>query len=184
MSVKSQLNYPGTISLGDPEQAYPGVKAKWFWSVVGYNRFFQEVPGKPGHALLVVKAQPVSYLFGLLTGVLVHYTKQLSPEEEADFLEVSREIEFGMQGRREARRAAQEQENMVAHLAQEEVKRLAGVGQRYEGSVKHARAKPTIKEQNDAMATLRSGDPEVLFATKQEAYNAGYVKGYESGSDK
>lgn len=181
MSVKTELNYPGTISLGDPQQSYPGCKAKWFYTIWGYNWFFREVPGKAGHALLAVRVEPMTYFFGLLTGVLVHYTKQLSPEEEQDFIEVSREIEFAMNDRRKARREAQEKENLVKALTDQEMKRLAEVGKKYEDRVSHAKAKPTLKEQNDAMATLNSGDPEVLFYDKMDAFKAGYVKGYESG---
>ena len=184
MSIKSQSNYPGQISLGDPVQAYPGVKAKWFWTIWGYNWFFREVDGQPGHGLLVVRAEPMTYFFGLLTGILVHYTKQLTPEEEQDFLEVSREIEFAMADRRKTRQAQREQEAAIKAATDAEMTRLAQVGKKYEDRVKHMKSGTIdMKTRNDIESTLNGGDPEVLFGTKMEAFQAGYVKGYGVGKE-
>lgn len=98
-------------------------------------------------------------------------------------IETSREIEFAMADKRAKRRAAAEEEMKLNLMVQEEMKRLAQVGQRYEDRVKHAKVQPTIKQQNDAMAVLNSGDPEVLFANKLEAFQGGYVRGYENGKE-
>lgn len=184
MSIKAQSGYPGTISLANPAQAYPGAKAKWFWSVGAYNRFFQEKPGKPPHGMVVITAQPTPYFLGLLIGVMVQYTKQLSPEEEADMLRVTREIEFKMAEIRQEREAKAEEERRVKEATEAEMKRLAQVGAKYEERVKHARAQPTLAEQSAIMDLLNKGDPEVLFQSKAEAFAAGYVKGHQVGGAK
>lgn len=187
MSVKTELHYPGTIQLvGTPAVDYPGVKAQWFWSIGSYNSFFQEGPGQ-AKPFIVVKAEPVPYLFGLLTGVLVHYTKQLAPEEEQDFHEVTRRIEFEMADIRKKRAETKAEEVSVAEAAKSEQARLAMVGKKYEDRVAHMRAMaPSDKARKDLEQALNRGDPEVLYNSKDDAFKAGYVSGYETarGGDK
>jgi hypothetical protein len=184
MSVKTELHYPGTIQLvNTPTVDYPGVKATFFWSIHSYNRFFQEGPGQ-AKPFIVVKAEPVPYLFGLLTGVMVHYTKQLAPEEEQDFHEVTRRIEFEMADIRTKRSEKKAEEQRVAKAATEEQARLALVGKKYEERVKHMRAlDPSTSERKELEAALNAGDPETLYGSHTEAFKAGYVRGYEAGKD-
>lgn len=185
MSVKTELtNYPGTIQMvNTPNVDYPGVKAEFFWSIHSYNRFFQEGPGQ-AKPFVVVKAEPVSYLFGLLTGVMVHYTKQLATEEEQDFFEVTRRIEFEMAGIKAKRAEKKAEDQRVAEAAKAEQARLALVGKKYEERVKHMRATdPSTSERKNMEAALNAGDPEVLYMDKVDAFKAGYVKGYEAGKE-
>lgn len=185
MSVKSELGYPGTLSTALRDGQYPGNQARFFWSVDSYNRWFTEEPGKPGHGLLITDVQCVPYFFGLLIGVMVHFTKQLAPEEQEDFLEVSREIEFGMQERRRKRALAAEEANKVQAAAKAEVERLAAVGKKYEERVKHrATLSPGDDERKSLDKTLNAGDPDVLFKDKSEAFAAGFVHGARMKSEK
>lgn len=179
MSVKTALStYPGTISLVPQDLNYPGCKAKFFWSVGSYNRFFTEKPGSPGHAYVVVGAAPISYFLGLLLGVMVHYTKQLTAEEEADFEMVSREIEFGMQEKRRERAQARKDAHQLDLQAQAEVARLAAIGKKYEDRVAHKKSlAPSDEEYKDVEKVLNAGDPEILFLSKEEAFKAGFVHG-------
>lgn len=185
MSVKSELGYPGTISTALRDGQYPGVRAVWFWTVAGFNRWFTEEPGKPGHGLLVTDVQVRPYFFGLLVGVAVQYTKQLSMDEQADFLETSREIEFAMQAKRIAREAARLEARQVEEAAKAEVQRLAAVGRKYEDRVKHMRSlAPSDLQRKELDATTQAGDPELLFTSKLEAFQAGFVHGHTKAGGK
>lgn len=177
MSLKSQMPYPGQISIGAP-QAYPGCKAKWFWSVGGFNDFFSEKPNETPHGYLVVHHEVVPYLFGLFVGVSCMYTKQLDPQEEDDMVEVTRRIESEMFEIRKKRREAREKEELAKRLADEEIKRLAKVGAAYEERVSHMRKMdPGDDERKAIEKALNKGDPEVLFQSKKEAFEAGFMTG-------
>lgn len=181
MSTKTAtVHYPGQISLGIRDVNYPGCAVKWFWTVRGYQKFFAEDEDKPGHGFLVVDARPSPYFFGLLLGVMVTYTKQLTHEEEADMQFVTREIDASLAKRRQERAERQDEERRVQEAATQEQARLALVGKKYEDRVKHMKAPMTIKDRNDAEAALNSGDPEVLFGSKMEAFQAGFAKGVQS----
>lgn len=179
MSIKSTFDYPGTISIALRDGQYPGAKAKWFWTVSGYNRFFTEKEGQPGHGFLVTDVQHVSYFFGLLVGVMVHYTSQLSPKEKAYFLQATKELEYKMMEMRQEEEAKEEEAQRVNVAAQEEVQRLAAVGSKYEARTKHRRTlPPSSEEYKEIEKALNSGDVEVLFKDKAEAFAAGYVHGH------
>lgn len=179
----AQGHYPGTISRIPVDAHYPGTKTKFFWTVSAYNRFFQEKPGEPVKPYVVLEAIPTAYFFGLLVGITCTYTKQLTPVEEDDMNFVAREVEFALDKRKMERAAREDEERQVQAAAQAEQARLAFIGKKYEDRVKHMKSAPTLKERNDAEATLNGGDPEVLFGTKMEAFQAGYVKGYEMGKE-
>lgn len=183
MSTKTLFSYPGTISAALRDGQYPGCKAVWFWTVAGYNKFFTEEPGKPGHGLLVVDAQVRPYFFGLFVGVACMYTTQLSPEDAEDMTEVSRELEFAMAKRKQERAAAREEAHAVQAAANQEMARLAAVGSKYEARVKGMRAmSPSDSQRKELESMLNAGDPEVLFADKLEAFKAGYVSGHNVAS--
>lgn len=180
MSVKSLFKYPGTASVALRDGQYPGVKTRWFRSIAAFDKFFNEDADKPGTGYIVVDAQVVPYFFGLFVGVSAMYTNQLSADELEDMNMVSREVEFKMADIRAARAAQREQAAAVQKATEEELKRLSQVGAKYEASVKHMRSlSPSDQERKDIERTLNSGDPEILFADKREAFNAGYLRGKE-----
>lgn len=184
MSIKTTFDYPGTLSTALRDGQYPGCKAKWFWTVSSYNRFFTEKEGQPGHGLLITDVQHVSYLFGLLVGVMVHYTTQLTPKEAAYFQQASRELEFKMQEMRLEEEAKEAEAQAVNVVAQAEIQRLAAVGKKYEDRVKHrATLSPSDAERKDLDKMLNAGDPDVLFKDKAEAFAAGYVQGHRVRSE-
>lgn len=175
--------YPGSISRIPVDAHYPGTKTVFFWTVGAYNRFFQEKPGEPAKPFVVVEAIPTPYFFGLLVGITCTYTKQLTPEEEDDLNFVQRVTEVELQKRRMERALAREEEREVQSRAQAEQARLAMVGKKYEDHHAWAKARPTLTDQTKALASLKSGDPEVLFATKEEAYGAGFMNGRKSAQE-
>lgn len=185
MSVKSAMpHYPGHAALSIYDgKSYPGCKAKFFLTTWGFNRFFKEKPGQPGHALLVVHMESTPWLLGLMMGITAVYTKQLSPDEMQDMEDVTREIEFAMEDRRAKRRAQAEEDQKVKIAADEEIKRRALVGQKYEERVKHMKTLPPSESQRKVLeAALNAGDPEVLFRDKLEAFQAGYVHGNKTSN--
>lgn len=178
MTVKTaQGHYPGTISRIPVDAHYPGTLTRFFWSVSAYNRFFQEKDGEPAKPYVVLEAIPTPYLLGLLVGITCTYTKQLSAEEEEDMNFVAREVEFALDKRRQERADRAAEEAQVKQGALAEQARLALIGKKYEDHHAWAKAKADLKEQNDALASLKSGDPDVLFATKADAYQAGFTNG-------
>lgn len=185
MSLKAISHWPGHISMvNTPNVDYPGVKAKWFWSVSQYDKFFQEKEGQPAKAYIVTGVTPVPYFFGLFVGVLCHFTKQLSPEEEADNLIVTREVEFKMAELRQKRSEAMQEQRQVEHAAKEEQARLAYVGKKYEDRVAHMRSMAASNPQRKEMEkVLAGGDPDVLFLSKADAWATGYVQGHKAGKE-
>lgn len=182
MSIKAQLAYPGTISLASAAGQFPGCTAKWFWTVGGFRRFFTESPTSEPHGWLVVETKYVPYMFGLLVGVAVLYTKQLSPAEDAEMREVTRRIqhEVGEIRQRQAEEAMEAQ--AVKEAAEAEVQRLAQVGTKYEARVAHARTlAPSSAERKGMESIVNAGDYDILFTSREDAFKAGFVHGVRAG---
>lgn len=185
MSTKSILNWPGHISAQLHDGAWPGVKATYFMTTWGFNRFFREHDGKPGHGRLVVKAEAKPWLFGLVVGWVVLYTNQQSPEDMEDMEIVAREVEAKLSVIRRKRAAMRAELAAVEVAAKAEMARLANIGKKYEDRVSHLRSLPASDKVRKSMQTsLDSGDFEVLFASKEDAFKAGYVQGHATAAAK
>lgn len=180
MSTKSELNYPGHISAQLRDGAWPGLKAIYFHTTKGYNKFFKEDPDKPGHGYIVVDAQPKPWLFGLIVGWSILYTNQQSPEDMEDMQLVTREVQFKLQAIRQKRAEAKAEAKLVEERAKEEVTRLANIGKKYEDRVAHLRTLPASDHvRKEIQVSLDRGDPEVMFMDKMDAYKAGYLQGID-----
>lgn len=180
MSTKTVQHFPGHISMQTHDGAWPGAKAVYFLTTRGFNRFFVEKPGEPGHGHLVVHAEPRPWFFGLIVGWSVLYTNQQSEEDREDMLIVTREVEAKLDVIRRKRAEYKEEEAKVKLAAEEEVKRLANVGRRYEDQHAHMKTFAPSDDQYKAIKSmLASGDPNVMFTTKEDAFKAGYVQGHK-----
>lgn len=173
-STKKLAGWIGTTSFAAKEGRgdHPGCVAMSFPSVKAYNDYFAEHSG-----LLVVEENFIPRWFRG-PSVVAMVTNQLDPEEMEDMNEVSREVEFAMAKRRQAKQEAREKAASEAALVEQELKRLAVVGSKYEARVKAARESSNPKE---AMAVINSGDPEILGdkGPMTDEYRKGHADGYK-----
>ena len=182
MDIKEQTGWVGSTSYAQPQGKgdYPGAKCKMFLTIWGFNQYFK----KNSH-LLVIDVSYIPVLFGLFTSPVVMYTNQLSPEEQQDMQEVSREIEFTMAKRRAAKSEAQAKLKAESEAAQQEKDRLVLVGAKYEARVKHMKSlSPSEQERKNMESTLNKGDADILFVTKAEAFENGWRLGKQAKDSK
>lgn len=179
MSVKS-LSWMGNISYAQPQGRgeYPGAMCKKFPTVKAFNDYFK--PGNEGESHMVIDMtyyRPWQRLF-LTVGVIAMVTNQLTGDELNDMMEVQREVEFAMAKRRKERQEAKEKLKAEQAVVLQNKERLALVGEKYEARVKHMKAMdPTSQDRKDIEKLINSGDPEILFTDKKEAFQTGYLQG-------
>lgn len=138
-----QWHWVGDINLGARNDGYVGAKCKTFYTVRAFNKYFSDNKRKleDGSDLGMLLIQVLScrpILFGLLGTVIVCLvTNQLDPEEMAEMTSASREVEEHMNTWRKQRDAIKAEEREVKVRAEEEVRRLARLGDHCEKNHKH-----------------------------------------------
>lgn len=143
--------YPGDINVATVDgRNFSGCKAVVFDDADHFNAYFG--PGGSAILGLLVDWRPMPD-----GSIVALFTRQLSPEEQQDFNEVSAEVEAAMRERRKARdeRAIKE---AAAHVESEkELKRKAKVGEEYEKRVAHIKSLPPSKHRKELERRLNAG---------------------------
>jgi len=130
---KKVTNYPGDMAFAHERGHFPGCSVKLFP--------FPPSNGPPNTLGVDVavnewaKANPMFIVIEILvtlSGILVVYTKQVSPEEEADLNEVAREVDALMQARRAKRAEDAAKSQEASQQAEKERERLVELGKRCE----------------------------------------------------
>lgn len=138
-----EWHWVGDINLGAKNDGYVGATTKTFYSLRSFNRYFSDSKKKLedgvelGMLLIqVLHIKPI--LWGLLgTHIIALVTNQLAPEEMEEMIEVSRRNELAMKEWRIERAKRMHEEQQVKKATDNEVLRLAQVGDHCERNHKH-----------------------------------------------
>lgn len=136
-----ERHWVGDINVGLPQEGYVGAKCISFPTIRAFNRYFADTGhdrDTPGMLLIkVIATYRPWWTLGLTTSVVALVTNQLDPEEHDEMEQASRRIEMEMDKWREEQAKKKYEERMVEQAADEEVKRLARVGDHCEKNHKH-----------------------------------------------
>lgn len=144
--------YPGDINVATVDgRNFSGCKAVEFESVDNFNAYF--AAGGPAILGLLI-----DWRVGPHGEVIALFTRQLSPEEQQDFNEVSVEVEAAMRERREKRAERAGKEAVLNAAAAKEDKRLVSVGRDYEKRVANLKALPPGKDRKALEKKLNAGE--------------------------
>lgn len=143
--------YPGDINVSSVDgRNFSGCKAVVFKDADHFNEFFSE--NGPAQLGLLV-----DWRIGKDGEILTLWTRQLSPEEQSDFTEVSMEVEAAMRERREKRAERKVVEEKTIAEGAKEDRRLIQVGKDYEKRVANVKSLPPGKDRKALEKKLNAG---------------------------